>query len=381
MPVNEEYESAVRDDPLFRLTARANSGWIFVATIALLNVVTLVVIPILTASQQSPPAQPPATAVVGPAYVGPFVWAVVGVPVGLFLYFWVPRAISTLIPELRANGVLRDSAADDRTLNRLASETSALLDHWLWPLLGIAAVAGSFPLALRPPEPVATTFDPLQRLAAAVGTAIPIYAGTVMISRLIFGTVKIARSIGQVEVEPHVIPLHGDEAGGWGGFGRRFFVLAGAGLLYAVVAIVVNLEAIQLRHDPMRSPASLITLGYFILLPPLLVWAWFYAPHRAMLRARIAALEPLSRAFETEERRALRRPPNAKDPIDDVRVSSDRMAELARRRDLLVAAYPSWPLRLVELRAVWATAFLPLVTAVVTALAAIVSRWVASLGG
>src|SRR6266498_6096465 len=111
-----------------------------------------------------------------------------------------------------------------------------------------------------------------------------------MISRLIFGTVKIARSIGQVEVEPHVIPLHGDEAGGWGGFGRRFFVLAGAGLLYAVVAIVVNLEAIQLGHHPTTSPVSLTTLGCFILLPPLVVWTWFYAPHQALLRARAAAL-------------------------------------------------------------------------------------------
>jgi hypothetical protein len=379
--VSDEFESSVRRDPLFCLTERGNSRWIFAATIVLLNLVTLVVLPILGAQPQSPPAQPPAQPVAEPTYIGPFVWAVLGIPIGLFLYFWVPGAIAGLIPDLRANGVLRGSAADDRTLNRVAAETSALMDHWLWPLLGVAAVAGSIPLALRPPEPVATTFDPLQRLVAAVGTAIPVYAGTVMISRLIFGTVKIARSIGQVEVEPRVIPLHGDQAGGWGGFGRRFFVLAGAGLLYAVVAIVVNLEAIQLGHDPTRSPASLITLGYFILLPPLVVWAWFYAPHRAMLQARTAALEPLSRAFEAEEGRSLARPPNAKDPIADLRVTSDRMAELARRRDLLVAAYPGWPLRLVELRAVWATAFLPLVTAVITALAAIVSGWVSTLGG
>jgi len=50
---------------------------------------------------------------------------------------------------------------------------------------------------------------------------------------------------------------------------------------------------------------------------------------------------------------------------------------LERRRELLVRAYPVWPLRLVELRTGWVTAFLPVVTAVVTAVAGIVARWLA----
>jgi hypothetical protein len=382
--VNEPLPAAVRHDPLIGLTGSGDGRWWFTAAIAASNFVTLVVAPMIW----SDPGVPLGYADV----VGRGVWALVGVPVGLFLYFWVPIAISTLIPELRANRVLEKSRSRRRRstrrgraelddpepgLDHVAATIDETMDRRVWREIGAVSVAGSFALGLATIWPASPTARAVTALAM-VGTAVPIYAGTVMILRLIFGLVAATRSIGQAE--PRVIPGHGDEAGGWGGFGRRFFVLARAALLYGLVAIIVNAASIAAGRDPSRSPVSLITLSYFVVLPPIVVWAWFYAPHEAMLRARVAAVAPLSRAFEKAQLEGLEDAVAGQDPVASLRAGSDRLAELERRRELIVKAYPAWPLRLAEIRAVWATAFLPVVTAIVTAVAGIVAGWLTPPG-
>ncbi|MCA1569831.1 MAG: hypothetical protein LC798_05810 [Chloroflexi bacterium] len=374
--------AAVRHDPLFRLAGIGGGRWVLAAAIVALNAVTLVVLPKVWSAPQQ--------ALTDLDVVGRATWALVGVPVALFLYFWVPIAISTLIPELRSNGALVDRADGDAVvparrglsgveepdtgLDALAAKIDARMDSRVWPVAGVIAVAGSLALEV-PTLGSASSSTRALTVLELVGTATPVYAGTVLILRLVFGMVATTRSIGRAE--PRVIPAHADDAGGWGGFGRRFFVLALAAVLYGVVGIVVNAAAIASGTDPSKSPASLITLAYFVVLPPMVVGAWFYAPHQAMLKARSAALAPLSRAVEHAALAGLEPADSGDDPVAVVRAGSDRLTELERRRELLVRAYPVWPLRLVELRTVWATAFLPVVTAVVTAVAGIVARWLA----
>ena len=239
-------------------------------------------------------------------------------------------------------------------------------------MAGVLAVVGSFAWEIFRVSLSASPTILLVTVLAVAGAAVTIYSGIVMLLRLVAGTIATGRAIGRAE--PRVIPLHGDDAGGWGGFGQRFFVVARAGIAYGAVAVVINLAAIASGVDPTKSAASMITLAYFILLPPLVVWTWFFAPHRAMLDARARALVPLTQEAEEAAFVGIAAA-EGEDPTASLRAGSERLDELLRRRDLIVATHPAWPLRLVELRAIWVTAFAPVIAAVVATVADIVSGW------
>jgi hypothetical protein len=93
-----------------------------------------------------------------------------------------------------------------------------------------------------------------------------------------------------------------------------------------------------------------------------------------MLRARAEILGPISREAEAVRLAGID-DVDAKDPAAPIRLGSDRIAELVRRHDLIVATHPVWPLRLIELRAVWATAFAPIVTTLIATVASFVGDW------
>ena len=307
--------------------------------------------------------------------LGRLAWAVVGVPVGLYLYLWVPIAVSTLIRELAVNGVLVDPKGGEKAVADSATAIDGLMDSLLWPAAGVLAVVGCFALELVKFAQPESLIDQVVTVLAIAGTAVAIYTGTVMLLRLIVGTVATSRAIGMAE--SRVIPLHGDEAGGWGGFGRRFFVLARAGIAYGAVAVLINLASIDANVDPTGSATAMITLSFFVLLPPLLVWAWFFAPHRAMLEARARVLAPLSPAAADAASAGL--VPGEVGDAEAIRSGSERLEGLIHRRDLIVSTHPAWPLRLVEIRAVWATAFAPVIAALVATVAGIVSGWLEGL--
>jgi hypothetical protein len=354
---------AVRRDPIFRLVGTGRGRWLFIALVAATTAVLLVGPELWLGTERQ------ATAM---QLGGRAAWALVGVPVVLYLYFWVPISISTLLRELAANGVLVDPDGGDGTVADSAIEIDGLMDSPFWPMAGVLAVVGSFAWEIFRVSLSASPTILVATVLAVAGAAVTIYAGIVMLLRLVAGTIATGRAIGRAE--SRVVPLHGDDAGGWGGFGQRFFVVARAGIAYGAVAIVINLAAIASGVDPTQSPASMITLAYFVLLPPLVVWTWFFAPHRAMLDARARALAPLTVAAGEAVYAGLAAA-EGDDAAAAVRAGSERLDELVRRRDLIVATHPAWPLRLVELRAIWVTAFAPVIAAVVATVANIVSGW------
>jgi hypothetical protein len=356
----------VRWDPIFRLVGFGFRRWTVFA-------VVMVATGILLANPELRFSDQPKASEL--QRLGRIAWALVGVPVGLYLYLWVPVAVSSLIPELETNGVLDDPEGGEGTVE----DSVARIDRWmgspLWPAPGLLAIVGSFAFGWVKLAPPADTTGLAVTNLAYVGIALAIYLGSVMLLRLVVGTVATSWAINRAE--SRVIPLHGDEAGGWGGFGRRFFVLARGGIAYGAVAILINLAAIQANLDPTRSAASMVTLAFFLLIPPLVVWGWFFAPHRAMLDARARVLTQLSDAAERAASAGLASG-ESNDPAE-LATASERLEALIHRRDLIVATHPAWPLRLVELRVVWATAFAPIVTAVVATIAGIVTGWLDGL--
>jgi hypothetical protein len=362
----EPIPDAVHRDPIFRLAGVGVRRWIVIAVVAAATTCILAT-PDVRIAGQEPPTEF--------QMLGRLAWAVIGVPVGLYLYLWVPIAVSTLIRDLVANGALVDPEGEEGTVAASVAAIDRRMDSMFWPAAGSLAVAGCFAFELVKLAPAVSANDRIITTLAVAGTAVAIYAGTVLVLRLIVGMIDTSRAISQAE--SRVIPLHGDEAGGWGGFGRAFFVLARGGIAYGAVAILINAAAIAANLDPTRSATSMVTLASFAALPPLVVWGWFFAPHRAMLDARARALAPLSDAAGRASLAGL----GAGDGDDPTTLpaGSERLDELIRRRDLIVATHPTWPLRLVEIRAVWATAFAPVIAAVVATVAGIVGDWLDGL--
>lgn len=317
---------------------------------------------------------------------GGLAWAFLAVPSALWVYLWLPDSLSRLVPEMRARGLLADPT-DQPVLDELADAMRRRIYGVWWPLLGLVAagIATAVLILVAGSGSLPTWLWGTQ----VVTSALLVFGAAVLVGRLVYGTFKTLEVLRRAE--PRVVPLHADDAGGWSVLGHRAVVLGRAAALYALVALLVNIGVIRAGGNPLEEPASVVTFVALLALPPFVVAAWLLAPHRAMLLARERAIEPVSLAFNEASLDGIAKlsgdgPSKASgdseastghDPVAAVRARSDWLDELKRRREQLADAYPAWPLRLVELRAIWATALLPSVTAAVSAVSDRISDWIA----
>jgi hypothetical protein len=365
-------EPAVRGDPLFAIDRALGPGrrWIIITIIAAFNAVAFSLLPSLLGGQ------PADLNVARLRVAAAAAWALVGVPTGLVIYFWLPMSVASLVPELRARGLLGAPLTGSRTLDELDHDIDLQMGDPRWLVLGVIGVVVS---ALTYSFESSRSDLPAVVIAFQFLCTVPlVFATVVLICRLVVGTAATVTLLRLAEVR--VIPLHADDAGGWSPLGHRASVLGRAAAVYGLVVVLVNVGSIAAGYDPLSSIVPIATLLAFVALPPLVLWAWLFTPHREMLNARERTIAPVTEAFIEAQLQGIVGPPDGKggeeEPSDDdISATSDRLEQLGRRRDLLVAAYPTWPMRLVELRAVWATALLPFLTGILTALTSVVTGW------
>lgn len=363
----EPLEVAVRNDPFF-LVDRAlgrNRRWLLIAVIAVINFIAFSLLPALTETQPTTDLN-----VIRLRLVAGAAWALVGVPTGLIIYFWLPMSLASLVPELRDRGLLGEPGPGHKTLDELDGDIDRRMGDGRWLILGVIAIGLS--AATYWLESPRATVPPAVIVYQAVSTVPLVFGTVVLICRLVAGTAATVTLLQAAEVR--VIPLHADDAGGWSPLGHRASVLGRAGAVYGLVAILVNVASILAGNDPLSEAVPVVTLLGFIALPPLVLWAWLFTPHREMLDARERRLAPIMEAFVAKDLAGIDAPA-ADNQLEPLTSGNDVLEQLTRRRELLMAAYPTWPMRLVELRAVWATALLPFVTGIVTALSSYATGW------
>lgn len=347
-PMEQPHPAAVRDDPLFRLgfLRGRDRRWLIIAALAIVSAVIGIIRPGLWLDG-FPIGLPREET------FSRLTWALVGVPVGLYVYFWLPGTFSSLIPELRRRDLLDTSPVDAPALDAAEAHVDERIGNPWFPIVGVmgGVLYAAFGLLFDPKPGAAET---VQHALELVVTAPFAYVGTMVTGRLIVGLSATSAFLERYPARVH--PLHGDDAGGWSPLGQRANVLARAAALYGFVAIVINGVAFRAGRDPLESLESVVTLVGYLFLAPLVVWAWLYAPHRAMHAARARALTAVSEAFAIAASTSL---PGDGD-AEQLSGATDHLAQLSRRRDVVAAAYPVWPMRIAELRMVWAIVLSPL---------------------
>jgi hypothetical protein len=297
-------------------------------------------------------------------------WAWLAVPAGIYLYFWLPNALRTLVPELMERGVLVEPVVDKKdapstgSLEAFASEWEDRLEGggWLSLTAAIAAIAivgyWIYRLGLVPPG--ASTAAWAQDVLTLLVYTLPVYTGTFTIARLVKGIALTTDLFNRFSVSPH--PLHPDGAGGLSPLGNRIAVVAIGGAGYAAAALVINLLALAAGRVPFSSPESIFTLAVLLGLAPLMLWAWLRVPHREMLEARGRLLSEISQEFERVIRLPLGTGPDKERTGANPQASTDTLEALQRREQVIREAFPTWPIRTRALQALWVTVSAPLGT-------------------
>jgi hypothetical protein len=90
-----------------------------------------------------------------------------------------------------------------------------------------------------------------------------------------------------------------------------------------------------------------------------------WSPHRALLRAREAALEPLSDEFQNVSVDT-----SGQKNIETIKSKTDHLVEIKRQYEFIRDLFPVWPLNTIALRSLLATSILPAVSTLFSGLIA-----------
>jgi len=291
-------------------------------------------------------------------------WVVLVLPAGLYVYFWLPRSLASLVSDLVDRGVIvrRDNDSSESVENLAAGHDRVSYSGSSMMAIGVAVLTiGAYWLYKLMGLPEDTT--PGSRAQMILDLLVytpPIYAAALTVSRLVAGIVITNELFRRYAVAPH--PLHPDGAGGLSPLGNRVALLVVAATLIGAAVVIINLLGIRAGRPSLASPETLLTAGGLFVLAPIVLWGWLRTPHRAMLEARDRVLMPISERFEQLSLRPL----PARAPSADLRESTDLLTELQRREQVIRDSYPTWPIRTTALRVAWLAVAAPYAGGLVT---------------
>jgi hypothetical protein len=291
-------------------------------------------------------------------------WTFLAVPAAMYLYFWLPNALRTLIPDLRREGVIAGPKdATTPPIERFEEDARGRYDTRFWVLFAVALIAWYWVVKFRQFEPFETDAMRWQLVLDLIASTPVIYAATVAFGFLVNG-IRITNDLFD-RYDVRVFPYHPDGAGGFGPLGQRITHLARIGGVAASAAFIINLLSFQAGNDLLRSPETVLGVGVLLVSAPLIMWAWLQGPHRAMLAARGDVLSDVRAVYDRVAREPLGQNEADAEITAHLKKGTDLLVELDRRAVEIVQTYPTWPIHTTELRAVSATVSAPLIAGII----------------
>jgi hypothetical protein len=232
-------------------------------------------------------------------------------------------------------------------------------------VLAAAAIAGLyFALAL-----VVENTDPASPFGILVVTTLALRAALVYLAVVaVLHLVIISRAVGRIlrDQAVHIQALHPDRCGGLWIVGRLFNLTLNVAAVLGGVALCIILLLQGTPVVPARRPELYLLGSFYVCLLPSAFLNLLWRPHQLLEAARSELLKPMAREFHAVISAAT---PSAADDVIRLAARADSLSQITKQIQLLDEVWPSWPLRLKRLRAVIATAILPIVIPLVTAVA------------
>jgi hypothetical protein len=193
--------------------------------------------------------------------------------------------------------------------------------------------------------------------------ALALYWGALSIIRIGVVSLFVSRLARSFEFD--VKPLHPDGCGGFQQIGYLFtrLVQLAAVLGLTVVGMAIALGATG-TNPAYRVEWWVLGLVYLVLLP-MLVIAFLLVPHQTMAEARSRRVRPVAERFAAC---VLKARPVDGDSAFQIYKKTLSLSQIALQVRTLNEAYPVWPIRVVGLQQATATALLPIIVPVVSAI-------------
>lgn len=286
-------------------------------------------------------------------------------PLCVILYFAVPNFLAKPFMILeRADSIGEGlETEDEEQYSQFRARMISSLGSFVW--IGLAAIMILYYWYYRlftsvPSDPSQLIAEPtrtLIRIALLVIYSPLLYMGILTLGRILVGVPLIGRFFRSFQIQ--VNPLSPDGAGGIGFVGQMLidsaliataFGAAATGLVY------VNLAA---GNNPLGRVEIIILSLIYLVLTPLLFFSLMWAPHRALVRAREAALKPLADEYREVSLQEIH---SRKKNVDAIKSKTDHLIEIKRQYQLIEETFPVWPLDTRSLRGLLATSILPAVS-------------------
>ena len=283
------------------------------------------------------------------------------------IYFYLPNSVANLFNTLIDNRVI----LIDKPLQNQTSSTSpykVFLDKFisrinarLWLTLALPFII-SYPLLRLLGPYISSTPSPFWlRLIGAIDNFSIGYTCVLSIVRISIALFFLYRLLHSFTIR--INPLHPDGAGGLGILRQVLWI--SAGIMLGVASAFYEDSILSSR----AVDVALLTAAYIVLIPSLLI-GWLILPHRVMLQARKAILQPLTEEYEkviSETRFA------ASDDTAKIMAGTERLSALTQRYESLRDSFPVWPLEIMQMRQLLIAFILPILIAFISAIPSIPS--------
>jgi hypothetical protein len=290
-------------------------------------------------------------------------------PLIVSVYLALPELVTRLLQWLRRDAII-DPAAAGKRLDQFAKDLRRQLGR-VWK---VTALLTALYLAYALREAHVTVILSLATLVVVVSLiaqAALFYLGVVAVAWMWQASQavgKLLRSHRDQRIPDdfpiRVQPLHPDGCGGLWVVGHMLTLVLDAAAILAGAGVGISLALYGTAVAPTRRPELYLLGLFYVLLLPSALLNLLWHPHQLMDQRRDEILMPVAKGFDA--RIATTRPSPA-DNAAWLKAKTDSLSELARQLRLLDEACPTWPLRTRRLQRVAATAILPVVVSVMTA--------------
>lgn len=283
-------------------------------------------------------------------------------PLAVLLYYAVPEFLARPFMVLERAGSIGEST-DERveSYDAFREKLISAINHFVWFGLALFMIVYYWYYRLftvvpsDPSESLPVEIRDWMRIVLLVLYSPLLYMGVLTLGRILVGLVFIGRFFQTFRIQ--VNPMSPDGLGGIGFVGQM--LVASALIATAIGAAAAGLVYVNLiaGEDPLKRVEIIILGLMYLILTPLLFYSLMWSPHRALLRAREAALKPLSDEYQ----RVAMTNSDGQD-LEAVKAKTDHLVEIKRQYELIRDLFPVWPLNTFSLRNLLATSILPAVS-------------------